>query len=151
MSRSRSLPQFQAEFPDEPACAEFLIRHRWPDGFVCPKCRGVRAVRLKSRAYTFECLDCGRQTSITSGTILHRTKLPLTAWFWAAHPIATHSNGISALQLANQIGVNDDTEGLPRCPRSAHPTYYMLIHCRTRVWCPDEPIPFAAPVPSGVS
>ena len=112
MSRSRSLPQFQAEFPDEPACAEFLIRHRWPDGFVCPKCRGVRAVRLKSRAYTFECLDCGRQTSITSGTILHRTKLPLTAWFWTAHLIATHSNGISAVQLANQIGVNDDTAWL---------------------------------------
>ena len=112
MNRPRSLSQFQAEFPDEAACAEFLIRHRWPAGFVCPTCRGCRAARLRSRAYTFECLGCGRQTSVTAGTILHRTKLPLTAWFWTAHLIATHSNGISALQLANQIGVKGDTAWL---------------------------------------
>jgi len=112
MSRSRSLSQFQAEFPDEAACAEFLIRRRWPAGFVCPTCRGCRAARLRSRAYTFECLGCGRQTSVTAGTILHRTKLSLTTWFWTAHLIATHSNGISALQLANQIGVKEDTAWL---------------------------------------
>ncbi len=112
MNRPRSLSQFQAEFPDEAACAEFLIRHRWPAGFVCPTCRGCRAARLRSRAYTFECLGCGRQTSVTAGTILHRTKLPLTTWFWTAHLIATHSNGISALQLANQIGVKEDTAWL---------------------------------------
>ncbi len=49
---------------------------------------------------------------MTAGTILHRTKLPLTIWFWTAHLIATHSNGISALQLANQIGVKEDTAWL---------------------------------------
>ena len=112
MDRPRSLAEFQTEFPDEAACAEFLIRHRWPAGFVCPICRGCRAARLRSRAYTFECLGCGRQTSVTAGTILHRTKLPLTTWFWTAHLIATHSNGISAVQLATQIGVKEDTAWL---------------------------------------
>jgi hypothetical protein len=29
-------------------------------------------------------------------TTMHRSKLPLTAWFWAAHLMATHSNGMSA-------------------------------------------------------
>src|SRR5689334_22123443 len=112
MTRPRSLAQFQTEFPDEAACAEFLIRYRWPAGFICPTCGGCRAARLRSRAYSFECLGCGRQTSVTAGTILHRTKLPLTTWFWAAHLIATHSNGIPALQLANQIGVKEDTAWL---------------------------------------
>jgi len=112
MSRSRSLPQLQQEFADETACAEFIMRFRWPDGFVCPACKSTRSGRLRSRAYAFECLDCGRQTSVTAGTILHRTKLPLTFWFWTAHLIATHSNGISALQLANQIGVKEDTAWL---------------------------------------
>lgn len=112
MNRPRSLSEFQAEFPDEAAYAEFLIRYRWPAGFVCPTCGGCRAARLRSRAYTFECLGCGRQTSVTAGTILHRTKLPLTTWFWTAHLIATHSNGISAAQLANQIGVKVDTAWL---------------------------------------
>lgn len=112
MTRPRSLAQFQAEFPNEAACADFLIRHRWPAGFVCPRCGGCRGARLRSRAYTFECLGCGRQTSVTAGTILHRTKLPLTTWFWTAHLIATHSNGISAVQLAHQIGVKEDTAWL---------------------------------------
>ena len=44
-------------------------------------------------------------TSVTAGTILHASKLPLTVWFWAAYLMATHSNGISALQLQKQLGI----------------------------------------------
>src|SRR5450759_1483725 len=82
MARARSLAQFQAEFPNEAACAAFLLGRRWPDGFVCPVCGKGRAAALKSRACTYECSSCGRQTSITAGTAMHRTKLPLTTWFW---------------------------------------------------------------------
>src|SRR5271165_5269201 len=96
MARARSLTEFQATFPDETSCAAFLFERRWPEGFVCPVCGGRRAALLKSRAHTYECPDCGRQTSITAGTVMHRSKLPLTAWFWAAHLMATHSNGMSA-------------------------------------------------------
>ena len=32
------------------------------------------------------------------------SKLPLTLWFWAGFLMATHSNGISALQLQSQLG-----------------------------------------------
>jgi hypothetical protein len=60
----------------------------------------------------FECLDCGRQTSVTAGTALHRSKLPLTTWFWAAHLMTTHSNGMSALQLQDQLGVTYKTAWL---------------------------------------
>jgi transposase-like protein len=105
MARGRSLTEFQTEFPDEASCAAFLFKRRWPDGFVCPGCGGVRAAALKSRAYTFECYGCRRQTSITAGTAMHRTRLPLTTWFWAAHLMATHSNGMSALQLEDQLGL----------------------------------------------
>src|SRR5689334_13403020 len=41
MTRPRSLAQFQTEFPDEAACAEFLIRYRWPAGFYLPDLRGL--------------------------------------------------------------------------------------------------------------
>jgi len=89
----------------ESACAQYLFERRWPEGFVCPSCGGGRARLLKSKAFTYECADCGRQTSVTAGTILHASKLPLTVWFWAAFLMATHSNGISALQLQNQLGL----------------------------------------------
>ena len=94
-----SLIEFQQRFSDEAACAQYLTAARWPDGFVCPGCGGGKAWRLETKAWTYECASCGRQTSVTAGTIMHHSKLPLTAWFWAAYLMATHSNGISALQL----------------------------------------------------
>ena len=109
MARGRSLAEFQKAFADEASCAAFLFKRRWPDGFVCPACGKRRAVALKSRPRLFECLDCGRQTSLTAGTAMHRSKLPLTTWFWAAHLMATHSNGMSALQLEAQLGVTYKT------------------------------------------
>jgi ISXO2-like transposase domain/Transposase zinc-ribbon domain len=112
MARARSLTEFQQAFPDEATCAAFLFERRWPNGFVCPRCGGGRAAALKCRAYTYECLDCSRQTSITAGTAMHCSKLPLPAWFWAAHLMATHSNGMSARQLEDQLGVTYKTAWL---------------------------------------
>src|SRR5680860_1351573 len=103
--RYASLIEFQRRFPDEASCALFLSERRWPDGFTCPACGGTRSCPLKSRAYTYECVACGRQTSVTAGTIMHRTKLPLTTWFWAAHLMVIHSNGMSAQQLMGQPGL----------------------------------------------
>ena len=112
MGRGRTAAEFQKEFPDEARCAGFLFARRWPDGFVCPACGRGRAVALKSRPRRLECLDCGRQTSLTAGTAMHRSKLPLTMWFWAAHLMATHSNGMSARQLEDQLGVTYKTAWL---------------------------------------
>jgi len=109
---ARSLSEFQTSFPDETSCAAFLFERRWPQGFVCPACGGGRAALLKGRAHTYKCLDCGRQTSITAGTAMHRSKLPLTVWFWAAHLMATHSNGMSAVQLEAQLGITYKTAWL---------------------------------------
>jgi len=80
--RYASLIEFQRRFPDEASCALFLFGRRWPDGFTCRACRGTRSWPLDSRAYTHECRACGRQTSVTAGTFMHRTKLPPTRWFW---------------------------------------------------------------------
>ena len=112
MARPRSLTQFQKDFSDESSCAAYLMARRWPGGFVCPVCGSTRSALLKSRAHTYECLDCGRQTSITASTVMHRSKLPMPMWFWAAHLMATHSNGMSALQLAAQLGVTYKTAWL---------------------------------------
>src|SRR6516162_8612306 len=101
----KSLIQFQGRFASESECAEYLFERRWPHGFVCPGCGDGRAWLLKTKAFTYECAACGRQTSVTAGTIMHASKLPLTAWFWAAFLMATHSNGISALQLQSQLGL----------------------------------------------
>jgi transposase-like protein len=112
MARARSLSEFQKASSDQASCAALLFKCRWPGGFVCPACGKPRGVALNSRPRLFECLDCGRQTSITAGTAMHRSKLPLTTWFWAAHLMATHSNGMSARQLEDRLGVTYKTAWL---------------------------------------
>jgi hypothetical protein len=101
----RSLLAFQRRFPDEPACAAYLAATRWPEGFRCPACGHDRGWELATKAFTWECAGCAKQTSVTAGTIMHGSKLPLTVWFWAAYLMATHSNGISARQLQGQLGL----------------------------------------------
>ena len=89
----------------EAACAAWLFEARWPTGFRCPACDHDKAWPHGGKAFTYECAACGRQTSVTAGTIMHGSKLPLTVWFWAAYLMATHSNGISALQLQRLLAL----------------------------------------------
>ncbi len=102
---SNGLIAFQRMLPEEAACAAWLVSMRWPEGFECPRCGHDHGWALRGKAPTFECAECHRQTSVTAGTILHGSKLDLTIWFWAAYLMATHSNGISALQLQKQLGL----------------------------------------------
>ncbi len=54
--------------------------------------------------------------SLTSGTVLHRTKTPLTAWFWAAYLMTTDKRGISALLIQRQLGLK------------RYETAWMMLH-----------------------
>ena len=101
----RSLPEFEARFPDDEACARWLRAKRWPDGFRCPTCGHGRAWELGRGLLVLQCAGCQRQTSVTAGTVLHGSHLPLKTWFLAAWLMATHRNGISARQLGLQLGL----------------------------------------------
>jgi transposase-like protein len=103
--RPGSLPAFAARFPDEAACARWLFEKRWPEGFRCPGCGHDHGWELDRIRLLVECARCHRQTSVTAGTVLHRSHLPLRLWFLAAWLVATHKNGISARQLWLQLGL----------------------------------------------
>ncbi len=105
VERPGSLPEFEARFPDEAACARWLFEKRWPDGFRCPGCGHDKGWELGRGTLLIECARCHRQTSVTAGTVLHRSHLPLRLWFLAAWLVATHKNGISARQLWLQLGL----------------------------------------------
>src|SRR4051794_31114872 len=101
----RSLPEFEARFPDDAACARWLLERRWPGGFRCPACGHDKAWELARERLTLQCAACERQASVTAGTVLHGSHLPLRTWFLAAWLMATHANGISARQLWKQLGL----------------------------------------------
>src|SRR3954467_12866258 len=101
----RSLPEFERRFPDEAACAEWLLERRWGSGFACPECGHARFWRLGRKVLTLQCRACRRETSVTAGTVMHRSHLPLKVRFTAAWLVATHRNGMSARQLWLQLGL----------------------------------------------
>ena len=101
----RSLPEFEARFPDEAACARWLLAKRWPDGFRCPTCGHDKGWELARERLTLQCAAGERQVSVTAGTVLHGSHLPLKVWFTAAWLVATHKNGMSARQLWFQLGL----------------------------------------------
>jgi len=125
--RPLSRTAFEAQFPDDAACARYLFARRWPNGFVCPGCGGRKAWELHGKRFTWECAACGRQTSVTAGTVMHRSHLPLKTWFMAVHMVTSHSNGISALQLQAQLGLG------------SYKTAWLLLHkLRRAMVAPDR-------------
>jgi transposase-like protein len=98
-----TFPQLQRWFPDDGACVDYLARLRWPDGFVCPVCAGGDAWRTGTGSW--KCQSCGRKTSVTAGTIFHRSRLPLTTWFAAVWFVTAQKNGVSALGLQRVLGL----------------------------------------------
>jgi transposase-like protein len=102
----RSLLDFQRMFPDEATCADYMERVRWPDGFACPSC-GVKRepFRFAGRPEVLRCRACERDTSLTAGTVMHKSRQPLHTWFWAAYLVTTQTPGMSALQFQRQLGI----------------------------------------------
>ena len=95
--------EFESHFASEEACRDYLFALRWPEGFRCPRCGHERAWPV--RKVWFECARCGRQTSVTAGTIFQDTRKPLRLWFRAMWTITTQKNGASALGLQRVLGL----------------------------------------------
>jgi hypothetical protein len=111
-----SLPEFFRRYGSEEQCERALEATRWPNGFVCPRCAGVAAwSRRRGRQALRLCAGCGYQCSLTAGTVLQDTKLPLRTWFLAMQLISSAKNSVAALELRRQLGVS-------------YPTAWMLKH-----------------------
>jgi transposase-like protein len=99
----RTLAEFERRFATADACQEYLVQLRWPDGFRCPKCGGTKAWRV--RRVLLECAACGRQTSVTAGTIFQDTRTALPTWFRAMWWVTSQKTGASALGLQHVLGL----------------------------------------------
>jgi transposase-like protein len=103
-SYPKTILEFAAQFHNDEVCLKYLIENRWPDGFVCPICDHKGGWWLEKYG-RFECSKCHKHASPLAGTLLHRSHLPVHLWFWAAYLVATHTPGISAVQLQRQLGI----------------------------------------------
>lgn len=100
-----SLLEFQQKFINETACEMYLFQKRWPEGFICPRCGHKEYYYIRTRKH-YECRRCSYQASLTAGTVMHKSKLPLHIWFWAIYLVAHDKRGRSALSLAGLLQLN---------------------------------------------
>src|SRR3954468_16638160 len=121
----RSLAEFQDRFAAEEDCRRYLVACRGPDGFRCPRC-GAREAHEVAGRELLQCRSCRHQASVTAGTVLHRTHVPLRLWFAAAYLVTTHTPGFSAVQLRRQLGL------------ARYETAWTMLHERRRAMVRPE-------------
>ena len=99
----RTVMELEERFSTEEACRDYLIRLRWPTGFICPRCQAPgNWTATRGRLI---CRACRYQASVTAGTIFQDTRKPLRMWFRAAWHITSQKNGASAVSLQQELGL----------------------------------------------
>lgn len=103
-----TIADFERLFPDDDACASYLVTHRWPNGVRCPRCRNSN-VHAHTKDYHWRCYQCspggvGYRFSVLVGTIFENTNKPLREWFRVMHLMLTSKKGMSALHVCRYMG-----------------------------------------------
>lgn len=107
------------EISDEDAAYRFLEKMRWPEKPVCPHCGSLndhyflkpRADARKTRTGNptprrlWKCKDCRTQFSVTTGTVMHGSKISLRIWLFVIFEMCANKNGIAAREIERKYGI----------------------------------------------
>jgi transposase-like protein len=97
-------------FHDENKAREHLEATRWPNGPFCPHCGETEnLVRLQGKSHRpglFHCNACEQAFTVTVGSVMERSKIPLTKWVLAYHLMAASKKGMSSKQLQRMLGIS---------------------------------------------
>ena len=102
-------------FIDVDAARAWLEAQRWMDGRVCPHCGNADEAKIKAlagkahRRGVYQCNECREQFTVTVGTVMERSKIPLNKWVMAMHLMSSSKKGMSAHQLHRMLGVTYKT------------------------------------------
>ncbi len=105
MQIQTTLADMLEKFNNDNKCRSYLESLRWPNGPVCPKCKGKDIARVGGRESVLRCQGCEAHFTVTAGTLFNDSHLPLTKWFLATHLICESKKGISALQIKRMLGI----------------------------------------------
>lgn len=117
MFNFKTLPEAVVYFSNEEKCRDLFEKMRWPDGnIICPLCLTEQAYRMGNMTH-YKCRNkaCGSRFSITKGTLLEATKLPLGKWFTAIWLVSAHKKGISSHQLGRDFGIGQKAAWFVLC------------------------------------
>ena len=128
-----SLPELFTLFPTEDAARDWFVLHRWPHGRTCPRC-GSADTTAPGGVLAYWCPSCRRRFSVTSGTALERTRLPLQKWAIAIYLFTTSLKGVSSMRLHRDLGVTQKS------------AWFILHRLRLAFNSPGPPLPGPAEV-----
>jgi transposase-like protein len=107
-----TLMQVMARFSTEESARQYIEKHRWPNGPVCPHCGNADATRIykckanaekKVRPGMYKCAECREGFTATIGTIMEDSHIPLNKWLIAFYMMCASKTQISALQLQRHL------------------------------------------------
>ena len=103
----KNLRELITSMPDEDTCRKYLMKERWNGVIVCPYCSCERVTVIEG-GKRFKCnhKDCRKNFSVTVGTIMEASKIPICKWLTAIYLVTAHKKGISSYQLGRDLGVS---------------------------------------------
>ena len=120
-----TLDEIQSRFTDDAKAREYLEAIRWPNGVTCPHCKQCDPSAFwkieenkdkKIRAGLRQCVPCGKQFTVTVGTIFEDSHIQLRKWLVAWYLLCSSKKGISALQIQRMLGLG------------SYRTAWMMMH-----------------------
>src|SRR6266496_6334844 len=109
-----TLDEIQSRFGTDEKARAYLEEIRWEYGIVCPHCKNAKQNRIweikanpekKIRAGLYHCAKCGKQFTVTVGTIFEDSHIPLRKWLVAWYLLCSSKKGISSLQIKRMLGL----------------------------------------------
>ena len=92
-----TIKEWEAAFPTEDACVDYLVAHRWSDGrIICPRCGAEVTHPVSTISYRRQCYACapdsGYRFSHIAGTVFENTNKRLRDWFRVLHMMLAKSH-----------------------------------------------------------
>jgi len=121
-------------FHDDDKAREALEAIRWSNGVFCPHCGNSGQEKIAKgqgkahRSGLYYCAECNGQFTVTVGTVMERSKIPLSKWLLAMHLMGASKKGMSALQMQRMLGVT-------------YKTAWFLSHRIREAMAPGTPTP----------
>lgn len=105
-----TLLEITRRFSTDDAAREYFERVRWPNGPVCPHCGHSENIysrksnrKTGTRKGLYKCGECKDTFTVTVGTVMDASKVPLHKWLIAFYMMCASKTQVSALQLQRQL------------------------------------------------
>src|SRR5205823_4985481 len=97
---------FQAEYPNDAACLARIMDIQYGgDVTECQVCNKRTKFHPMTKRRAYACQECGHHIYPAAGTIFHKSRTPLTKWFFAMYLMTSTRHGVAAKEVERQLGV----------------------------------------------